>query len=273
MKTLPILFTGFFLIYCLTYFHCSLAQTSSTNKIKWPDDKQVAISLSFDDARPSQVDVGIPLLDKYDVQATFYLVPSAVERRLSKWRKATATGHEMGNHSVNHPCSGNFTWARHKAIESYSLSQMRKELVQASKEIETLLGVKPTEFAYPCGQTFVGRGEHTQSYVPLIAELFNTGRGWLNEAPNDPGFCDMAQLMGMPMDELDFSNVKDIIETARQNQQWIVFAGHDIGETGRQTTQVSMLEQLLRYAQDPSNGIWLAPVGTVATYIKEQRSN
>ncbi|MEM9673978.1 MAG: polysaccharide deacetylase family protein [Bacteroidota bacterium] len=248
------------------------SQPSST-KVNWPEGKQVAVSLSFDDARPSQVDVGTPLFDRYGVKATFYLVPSGVERRLEKWKEAAQAGHEMGNHSVNHPCSGNFTWARDKAIEEYSLAQMRQELTQASEQIETLLGVKPTEFAYPCGQTYVGRGETTQSYVPVIAELFSTGRGWLDEAPNDPAFCDMTQLMGMPMDELDFPAVKAIIESAKQNGHWVVLAGHDIGDSGRQITRAVMLEQLMKYAQDPVNGVWIAPVGTVASYIQGQRSN
>jgi len=249
----------------------NLRAQPATTPIGWPDGKQVAISLSFDDARPSQVDTGVPLLNQYDAKATFYLVPSGVERRPTKWKQAATTGHEMGNHSVNHPCTGNFTWARDKAIEEYSLTQMKQELAQANEQIEALLGVTPTEFAYPCGQTFVGRGTNTESYVPVVAELFSTGRGWLDEAPNDPVFCDMAQLMGMPMDELDFPAVKAIIESARQQGQWVVFAGHDIGETGRQTTRTAMLEQLLQYVQDPANGVWLAPVGTIAAHIREQR--
>jgi len=260
------------LLLSLSFLFDVQAQPSAT-KINWPEGKQVAVSLSFDDARPSQVDVGTPLLDQYGVKATFYLVPSGVERRLDKWNQAAQAGHEMGNHSVNHPCSGNFTWARDKAIEEYSLAQMRQELAQASEQIEALLGVKPTEFAYPCGQTYVGRGTTTESYVPVVAELFSTGRGWLDEAPNDPAYCDMAQLMGMPMDELDFPAVMTIIESAKQNGHWVVLAGHDIGDSGRQTTQMEMLEQLMKYAQDPANGVWIAPVGTVAAHIKAQRNN
>jgi hypothetical protein len=31
-----------------------------------------------------------------------------------------------------------------------------------------------------------------------------------------------------------------------------------------------MLKQLLEYVQNPANGIWIAPVGTVAKYIRNQ---
>lgn len=247
------------------------AQPDNGQPVSWPEGKQVAVSLSFDDARPSQVDVGTPLLDQYQVQATFFLVPSRAKERQTKWQQAAANGHEMGNHSLNHPCSGNFLWSRSKALETYSLQQMQLELEQANREIEDLLGVAPEVFAYPCGQTFVGRGTETESYVPLVAELFAAGRGWLGESPNDPAFCDMAQLLGMSMDEQDFAAIKDIIEGARENGQWVVLAGHDIGESGRQTTRVAMLKQLFQYAQDPANGVWMAPIGRVVAHIQQQR--
>ena len=37
---------------------------------KWPEENKMGVSLTFDDARLSQIDKGIPLLDKYGVKAT-----------------------------------------------------------------------------------------------------------------------------------------------------------------------------------------------------------
>ena len=247
----------------------SLAQ--STTPIKWPEGKRVAVSLTFDDGRLSQVDKGITLLDQYNVKATFYLMPSSLKERLEGWKKAAASGHEIGNHSLNHPCSGNFEWSRHKALENYSLEQMRNELSTSNKEIETLLGVKSEVFAYPCGQTFIGRGVNTKSYVPIVAELFLCGRGWMDEAPNDPTYCDFAQLTGVEMDGKDFEQIKPLIESAREHNYWLVLAGHEMNDSGNQTTRLSMLKKLIEYAQDPANGVWLAPVGTVAKYVQKNK--
>ena len=72
--------------------------------IQWPDGNTMAISLTWDDARDSQVLVGTPILDKYEVKATFYVVPSSVERELEGWKSAVLNGHEIGNHSLLHPC-------------------------------------------------------------------------------------------------------------------------------------------------------------------------
>ena len=52
------------------------------NDFKWPEGKKMAISLTFDDARLSQIDKGIPLLDKHGVKGTFYVSPNAVTQRL-----------------------------------------------------------------------------------------------------------------------------------------------------------------------------------------------
>ena len=247
-----------------------LAQQAESS-FAWPEGKQIAISLSFDDARASQVDAGTALLDEYGVKGTFYVVPNSVKQRLEGWKKAVASGHEIGNHSFNHPCTGNFPWSRQKAIENYSLKQMRNELILANKDIKELLGVESEVFAYPCGQTYIGRGENTKSYVPVVSKLFLSGRGWLDEGPNAPQFCDLAQLTGMEMDGKDFEQILPLIENAKKSGAWLVLAGHEMGASGSQTTRLIMLKKLIEYAQNPANGIWIAPVGTVAKYIKGQK--
>ena len=258
---------------CAFLISFTLAEVSigQQTRFPWPEGKQVAISLTFDDGRISQVEGGTALLDQFGVKGTFYVVPSAVEQKLEGWKDAVAKGHEIGNHSLTHPCSGNFPWSRNNALENYSVEQMRIQLIEANNQIQKLLGVECTVFAYPCGQTFVGRGKETKSYVTVVAELFVSGRGWLDEGPNDPEFCDFAQLTGVESDGKDFEQILPLIESARKNGQWLVLAGHEMSESGVQTTRLSMLKDSLNMLKDPAHGIWVAPVGTVAKYVKEQR--
>ena len=261
-----------FLIILFILFPCKilLAQQGEST-FAWPEGKQIAISLSFDDARASQVDAGTALLDQYGVKGTFYVVPNSVKQRLEGWKRAVTSCHEIGNHSFNHPCTGNFPWSRQKAIENYTLKKMRNELILTNKAIKELLGVEAEVFAYPCGQTYIGRGKNTKSYVPVVSKLFLSGRGWLDEGPNAPQFCDLAQLTGMEMDGKDFDQILPLIENAKKSGAWLVLAGHEMGGSGNQTTRLSMLKKLIEYAQNPANGIWIAPVGTVAKYIKGQK--
>lgn len=266
------------LIFISIFFaNAIIAQEQVQERVKpitWPDGKKAAISLSFDDARLSQIDAGIPMLDSFGAKATFYLNPGSMRERLDGWKKAAAEGHEIGNHSMTHPCSGNFFWVgKGNELENFTIEKMRKNILECSKIIKDELGVDAKVFAYPCGQKFVGRGKNVKSYVPLIAEMFSSGRGWLEELNNDPMFCDYAQLAGREMDGKTFEQVQVLIEGAKTHNDWLLLAGHEMGEDGDQTTRLSMLRKLIEYSKDPANGVWLAPVGEVQAYIKKQRGN
>ena len=195
----------------------------------------------------------------------------SLQKRLDGWKKAAANGHEIGNHSYSHPCTANFPFSARNALEDYTPAMMEKELDRANTEIERLLGTKPASFAFPCGQKFTGRGVNVKSYVPLVARRFLTGRGFRDEMANDPARCDLAQLLGIESDGLTFEKVKAFITAAAGNRGWLVFAGHEIGTPAHQTTNADMLDQLLRYAADPANGVWLDTVQAVATYVRAKR--
>jgi len=248
-------------------------QADETRPFQWPKGKRAAVSLSFDDARVSQIDTGLALLNQHHVKVTFFVQAENVSRRLEGWRKAVADGHEIGNHSMTHPCTGNYAFSRHNALEDYNLQMMAAQLDGANAEIQRLLGAKSRAFAYPCGQKFVGRGADVRSYVPLVADRFLVGRGYLDESPNDPAFCDLAQAMGTPFDDLDFEQAKNVVDQAAKDGRWLIFVGHDIGKRGYQVTDAAALAALCDYLQDPANGIWLGTVGEIGEYIRQQRGS
>ncbi len=239
----------------------------------WPAGKRAALSLTFDDARPSQVEVGLPILERHHARATFYVSPHRFESRLERWKQAVALGHEIGNHSLSHPCTGNFGFSQGNALEDYSLERMTDDLQRASASIRTQLGVEPVSFAYPCGQTFVGRGVQTRSYVPLVAQQFESGRLWMSEDANDPARCDPAQLLAMELDGKSFAEVRPLIEAALRQGKWLILAGHEIGGAARQTTLTNTLEAVCAFAAVPANGLWLETVGGVARHVRQQQAN
>jgi beta-glucosidase len=260
-------------------FRISTAQSYQTSVIQgksyfhWPEGKKMGLSLSFDDARPTQIENGIPLLDKYGVKATFYVSPDAMPGKLEDWKKVAKNGHDIGNHSVFHPCTGNFLWTRPFELEDYTLDRMYTELDSANRIIKDMLGVVSVSFGYPCGQKFVGRGTTTKSYVPLISAMFETGRGWRDEGPNDPAYCDMAQLSGMELDGKSFDEIKKLIDSAKVNGSWLILVGHDITNGVEQTSLLSTIEAICKYAMDPSNGIWIDNVHNIASYINNKRGD
>jgi peptidoglycan/xylan/chitin deacetylase (PgdA/CDA1 family) len=237
----------------------------------YPGKNRNAVSISFDDGRASQVQLAMPLLERLGVKATFYLLPYHIRQQLPLWQQAVKNGHEIGNHTSSHTCTGNFRWLRNRdaGLEQVDLAFMQRELQASQADLQRMLGVSPRHFAYPCGQTFVGRGRAVQSYVPLIAEQFVTGRTWNNETGNDPTYTDFAQLTGLKMDGLTFHQMRQLLEQYREQDKWLILVGHEVGVAGPYSTDLQALEQLIHYLQDPANGYWLAPVGEVASYIQQ----
>jgi len=180
-------------------------------KFPWPENKRCALSLTFDDSLISQINNGFPLFEKHNVKVTFYISPNHLKQRHVNWKEVMQNGHEIGNHTMTHPCTINFPFSRNNALENYTLEQIEEDINNANKFILKTLGISPNSFAYPCGQKFIGRGPNTKSYVPIIAKKFLTGRGFLDESPNDPWLCDFSQLLGMECDGKSFEELKTLL--------------------------------------------------------------
>src|SRR6195952_4744884 len=77
------------------------------NKALW-NNKQCAVVLTYDDAINVDLDNVLPALDSLNLKGTFYLIGSSpvVNKRINEWRLAAKHGHELGNHSMFHPCDG-----------------------------------------------------------------------------------------------------------------------------------------------------------------------
>jgi peptidoglycan/xylan/chitin deacetylase (PgdA/CDA1 family) len=244
----------------------------STVRFRWPDGVRAALSLTFDDARPSQLEHGVPVLDAHGVRATFYVSPPNVERRVEAWRAVAETGHEIGNHSMHHPCSLNLGWEPERALELYTLERMEAEITDADAFIERRLGVKPATFAYPCGQTFVGRGEDTRSTVPLVARHFLAGRGYLGERHNLPAVCDLAHIAASGADRVCLGALRTLIDSAVASGGWLVLCSHDVGmEDRHQMMRREVLESLCRLVRSEGEGLWIDTVAAIAAHVAAQQ--
>jgi peptidoglycan-N-acetylglucosamine deacetylase len=232
----------------------------------WPDGHRAALSISFDDARASQVRVGLDLVARLDISITFYVLPGGVDLDRRGWRDAVGAGHEIGNHTARHPCSANFDWTRHYAIEDLTIGDMAAEIRDADGWITQTLGVETSTFAYPCGHTTVGRGRDAQSFVPVVAERFLAGRTFNDVAVNSPMHCDLAQVKAMCSDGLVFEQLRPVLETTLEAGAWLVLGGHEIGPSpDAETTLEATLAAVVEWCR--AEQVWIHTVAGVAEHV------
>ena len=235
----------------------------------WPKEMRCAVSLTFDDARLTQIEAGIPILDRFGLRGTFYVLVPEVLKFHEAWRTAVSHGHEVGNHTINHPCSANFVWCKNH-LEKYTLQQMCDEFDHADEAIHRALGIWPKTFAYPCGNKFVGRGDQTRSYVPLVNGHFLAGRGFRDETPNNPQLCDLAQLAGVDADRHSFEVLKHWIDRTLEVGGWLCFVNHDVSPTLAQGIKPDTLAQVCDYLKQHT-GVWVDTIANIAQYVASQQ--
>jgi peptidoglycan/xylan/chitin deacetylase (PgdA/CDA1 family) len=238
----------------------------------WPDACQGAISLTFDDGVPSQLELAIPLLDKYGLTATFYVTPrDQYQEQLQPWRAAAQTGHEIGNHTISHPCSKNFPFiadANRRALEEMSLDDIEAEIVEAGRRIREVIPEQTAiSYGYTCYQPFVGRGPTRQSYVPVVAKHCVAGRG-KGERPNDPRYCDLWYLWSTPCERMTGAELVGVAEQAPAQGRWSILTFHGVND-GHLHVALGDLEELCAYLTRNRKRIWVAPVASIAQRVAE----
>lgn len=146
----------------------------------WPEGQKLAISLSYDDGLDSQLDNALPALEKLNFKASFYVLPNAasLDNRLGEWKEIAKKGHELGNHSMFHPCRKSLPdreWVQpHHDLDTYSLEEIFEELTTANTFLKALDGRTERTFTPPCGDVLAGKEDE---YMTKLQELFVASKG------------------------------------------------------------------------------------------------
>src|SRR5439155_13719645 len=251
-------------------------RSTSSGRGPWPRECRGAVSLTFDDGMRSQLETAIPLLDAHSLQATFYLNPprdgdEAVWREvLAPWRAAAGRGHEIGNHSLTHPCSQNFAFAFITSLESMTLEDIERDVLEAERRLRIGIPEQAVRsFGYPCYQSYVGAGASRQSYVPVIARHFVAARG-KGETANHPARCDLHDLWSWPVERKSGAELVGLAERAAAEGRWAVFTFHGIDEGHLPVAAVDLAE-LCAFLDRHRERLWTAPLAVAAQHVIEWR--
>ena len=269
------------LIFGVGGLHSSFAQSppSTADAVAglWPHGAQGAVSLSYDDSVPVHHREVAPLLAKHGLRGNFYLSALTIESP-EAWKTVAAAGHELGNHSLFHPCrrlESFESWLpEYYDLADYTPGRFRDELRVANLLLDLMDGGKPRTYGNNCTNLTIGRGDEEQPMDPIIEELFVAARGTITEHPVDPRQPVFTRLGHFDGDGKTFAQLRAEIEDARSRGEWIIYMFHGVGEgTHGLYVDDGVHRQLVEWLDQERDSIWTAPVVDVALHLQSKRAN
>lgn len=231
--------------------------------------KKCAVVLTYDDALNVHLDNVIPALDSLSLKGTFYLTASsdAGSKRINHWRKAAANGHELGNHTLYHPCDATLpgmSWVKPEYdLSKYSLKRMQDEVRMCNAYLKSIDGKDKRTFAFTCGHKKVMEGEFIQS----LANDFVAARAVRSEMHK----LEEQNLLDIDCYSMEGTTAEQMIALVKQAQssgKLLVFLFHGVG--GEHGLNVAKEEhsKLLHYLKENEKEIYIDTMLNVAEHIK-----
>jgi peptidoglycan/xylan/chitin deacetylase (PgdA/CDA1 family) len=238
----------------------------------WPGEAKAAVSLSYDDGMDSGLDHAIPDLEEAGFRGTFYLATNywRIGVRKTDWRTAFLNGHEIGNHTVHHPCRGRTDGHN---LETYTPKLIREEIRGAYDWLNRHIGVDNYRtLAYPCGHHTIGNPPDEESFLSAVGAYHFAAR-LAGGGINDPAFVARNPLK-IKAEVISYPHGKEVepfIEYCEQTAKlrgWGVIVFHGIGDQWFTTERV-VHQQLIEHLGDKR--FWVAPIREVARHILYSR--
>lgn len=234
-------------------------------RFHWPRGARAAVSITYDDAVPTQRHAARSL-EALGLRGTFFLTGTAHDLTAQRddWRRMLAAGHELASHTMHHPCDCSHDWVpRGYTTQDYDLPRMSRELDQTLELLGSLGAPPPYTFAYPCGETSVGKDP--ESYVGLVVDRFLAARS-VEPRIADPRTDSLVMVPahdGAKRPE----ELIELVELAAQQGGWLVFLFHGVGGD-HLPVELAAHTALIEYLARHADRIWTDRFGTVAEYVR-----
>jgi hypothetical protein len=224
-----------------------------------------AISYTFDDTQPSQIDHWSEL-KAAGIRMTFYANPPGnwYSGYDATWKEAIAQGSEMGNHTISH-CRADLTGCNNSKPPQYST--VDDEIDQCSLYLTTKLGQSGVwTFAHPFGDN---------GYKPYMPDRFILARGVGSGVITASGSTDPFNLPVIAAGGGEAASVfNGRIDTARAQSGWIIFLFHSILPTSNNWyagVDIASVTGSMAYAK-AFGDVWLDSVVNIGAYWLGQRA-
>lgn len=252
------------LLLALFLLSASLAQA----QIVWPKGKVAAIVLTYDDALHSQLDVAIPQLDAAGLKGTFFLDGDITPADMRRWRSAQRSGHELGNHSLNHPCPRAMLPDRTNYLtDDYDVARMLDEIRVMNVVLFGIDGRESRTFSVPCSQMLVGGVDYTDALRRSgLARYARTGGDAWKSIVSGFATLDRFQVPSWgPVADPGGAELVDYVERVRAAKGLGVLQFHGTGGDYLQVSAASH-QQLVTHLRKHRE-VWVATFQEVMDYV------
>ena len=250
-------------------FHCH----TPVADMNWPGGAKAAICLSYDDGMSSQLQTAVPQLNEFGFKGTFFLNEIHDHTQADRWRQVAEQGHELGNHTLFHPCSKSLKLQNGYYLEDYTLDQMMSEIGAMNEQLDRIEGKSQLRtFAYPCAQSEVAG----QSYIRPLQNsgLVHSARGGVNRRPVITDFSTLDPFQVPAWSVSENSSGRKLIgfaKKARQQRGLAIYMFHGVGDQWIKVSSEAHLE-LLQFLQVNKKDFWVASFKEVMEFVKEEKS-
>ena len=249
---------------CLLAFN-SNAQTPTT----W-NGKSCAVVLTYDDGLNIDLTHVIPALDSVGLKGTFYISDyfDGLKDQIFRWRNAAAEGHELGNHTVWHPCEGGRPGREFVKpdvdLNNYTVSRLVKEIRTMNNILKAIDGKTERTFAYPCGDMKI----HDTAYLDGMKKDFIGARG-VTPALQTIKKVDLYNMDCYGINGETGEQLIDLVKQAMSTHTLLVFLFHGVGGEHSLDVSVEAHRDLLHFLKVNEKNIWIATMIDVAKYIQQ----
>lgn len=259
-------------LFLLSWLVLTQTLVFAQSKGSW-QGKSCAVVLTYDDALDVHLTSVVPVLDSLGLRGTFYLSGyfPGFANNISRWRAVAQKGHELGNHTLFHPCLGDRPgreWvSAERDMSKYTVPRMTDEIAMTNVLLQTLDGRTERTFAYPCGDTKIGGVD----YYKLVEKEFLAARG-VRSAMKRIGELNYADIDAYGINGETGEQLIELVKKAQQTGSLLVFLFHGVG--GGHSLNVALPEhnKLVRYLKQHEADIWVAPFIDAVKYAKKQSS-
>ncbi|MDE2379675.1 polysaccharide deacetylase family protein [Bradyrhizobium sp.] len=231
------------------------------------------MSLTFDDALPVHHELAGPALEARGLRGSFYLhIATAPSRDPLPWRALAARGHELGNHTLFHPCRGRPGWDwLDPAFDLRRYTPLRfQQEVRVANAFLTLIDGRPERtFACTCYDTHLGQGRNRAAIAELIRSDFVAARGRRTDKPiTVTADLDLMNLDCLEADGLPLAALVDAVDETRDRGGWLIAVFHGIGSgTHHLFSEPTTLNALLDHLA-AARDVWVAPLIEIAKWVR-----